>query len=251
LEIQALHSIFYEAYYRLVLYIARSRSLTDASVPSNQDVCQAVFFSLHRTFSKGASIQVSLATYISTVASNECSRQIKDHVRRSKPREWDTATMLHSPGLIIPPGVVRMWEHLDWRLTNSKLGNLINRIILADQSMEGFSTWDDHKISAKELKDVWQPLLRISDDDMAALHQRVTQYFEQSSSQGAVALTAEVIDRELAEPVQVSLVFAWATGVALDRTRELLEKLNALSDSDIFTRICRIRTLLRPPRRMK
>lgn len=114
---------------------------------------------------------------------------------------------------LLPPPVVEYWEHLDHRLSNSDQGDLINRIILAQQCMEGCVT--DKKPSAKHLMVDWQCLSQISKGELRKLHEKVV---ERLISQDLVYFAAEFINAGVVKPHQVAVIFAAGTGMNLEQT---------------------------------
>lgn len=245
LEIEALQEAFYEAYYRLIRSLTYRFGITDSGDPSADDVSQNVFTNLHKQFRKGVPVRGPLAGYIARVTINECGR-----AKRSK---WKQVNLTYedqikeeqpSSAMFMPPGVVENWEYFDHKLLNSDQGNLINRIILAQQCIDACST--GRKPSAKDLKAAWQNLKQMSEAAVDSLYQKTVRQIKQYPETDVAHIAAELINWGLAEPCQVAIVFAAATGMNIEQTSKLLDQLNSLSDTAIFARICRIYTVLRP-----
>ena len=245
MEVKAIQDTFYEAYYKLVRSIIHKFGIRDDGDPSADDVFQNVFTSLHKQFRREASVKRPLAAYVAKVAVNECFRSLKNATGRASLAEEQVQTRASRPSALLPPPVVENWEHLDHRLLRSEQGNLINRIILAQQCLEACCT--AKKPSAKQLKTDWQILARVSERNILSLHEKTAMYIRRARTGDVVQIAADLINARLAEPYQVAIVFAAATGIDLRQTHELIDQLSGLSDTAIFTRICRIYSVLKPP----
>jgi len=243
LEIKAIHEIFYESYYKLVRSVIYRYGIKDNDNPSADDVSQNVFTNLHRQFLRGASIKGSLTTYITTVTLNECYRAIRSaHKHDDLENEDEIKDVKHLSATIIPFEAVDLWEYFDRCLVASEQGNLINRIILAQQCIEGCNS--GRRPSAKQLRLDWQLLSQKPKNDIVALHSRVAIEVKRSSSKGVVPLTADLINSGTVEPYMVAIIFAAATGMDKEQTTELVEQLSNLSETAVHTRICRIYAVL-------
>ncbi len=245
LEIGAIGEVFYEAYYNLVRTIIHRFGIKDDSQPSADDVSQQVLTNLHEHFRKGVSVERPLAAYITSVTVYECFRWLKDvtgHINLSEDQvqiETSLSTTL------LPPSVVECWEDLDQRLFRSEQGNLINRIIFAQQCLEACNT--GKRPSAKQLMADWQTLSQMPGRDVASLHERTVMHVMRSPARDVVHIAADLINAGLAASYQMAIVFAASMGMDLKQTEELLEHITSLSASAVYARICRIYMVLQPP----
>lgn len=242
LEVKAVQEVFHEAYYKLVRSKIYKFGIRDNDDPSADDVFQNVFLNIHKQFRRGASIRGPLAVYITRVALHECFRWLRDAARHTSLPEDVVEIETSLSYALLPPPVVEYWEHLDHRLSNSDQGDLINRIILAQQCMEGCVT--DKKPSAKHLMADWQCLSQISKGELRKLHEKVV---ERLISQDLVYFAAEFINAGVIKPHQVAVIFAAGTGMNLEQTHKLVGRLSSLSATAIFARIHRIYKVLQPP----
>jgi len=245
LEIKAIPEVFHEAYYRLVRTVIRNFGTTNKGRSSADDVFQNVFLALHKHFRKGASVRGPLAIYVTRVTINkcfECLRKAAGHI--SLPEDAvQIETSLSTT--LLPPSVVECWEDLDQRLFRSEQGNLINRIIFAQQCLEACNT--GKRPSAKQLMADWQTLSQMPGRDVASLHERTVMHVKRSLARGVVHIAADLINAGLAASYQMAIVFAASMGMDLKQTEELLEQITSLSASAVYARICRIYMVLQPP----
>ena len=245
LEIRAVPEVFREAYYNLVRTIIHRFGIKDDSQPSADDVSQQVFTNLHKQFHKGASVRAPLAAYIIRVTVNACAKALqseqKQHTLKSgyQPRKGN-----YSSAVFVPPKVVEHWEDFDNRLFRSEQGNLINRIIFAQQCIEACST--GKRPSAKQLMADWQTLSQMPGKDVASLHERTVMHVMRSPARDVVHIAADLINPDLAASYQMAIVFAASMGMDLKQTEELLEQITTLSATAVHTRICRIYMVLKP-----
>jgi DNA-directed RNA polymerase specialized sigma24 family protein len=244
LEIEAMQEAFHEAYYRLIRFFIYRFGIRDSDDPSADDIFQNVFLNLHSYFKRGTSVEGPLAGYIKAVTINECIKAKSPARKHISLEDEDLIEHKKSPStVVVPPEVVENWEYFDRKLLDSDQGNLINRIILAQQCIEACST--GNKPSARDLKTAWQSLKQMSKAAVDSLYQKTVRQIKQSPEADVAHIAAELINSGIAEHCQVTIVFAAATGMNPEQTSKLLDQLNSLSDTAIYARICRIYTALR------
>lgn len=246
LEIKVVPEVFHEAYYNLVRTIIHRFGIKDDSQPSADDVSQQVFTNLHEQFHKGASVQAPLAAYIIRVTVNACAKALQSEQKQHKLKSgYQPGKGNYSLAVFLPPSVVECWEDLDQRLFRSEQGNLINRIIFAQQCLEACNT--GKRPSAKQLMADWQTLSQMPGKDVASLHERTVMHVMRSPARDVVHIAADLINAGLAASYQMAIVFAAGMGMDLKQTEELLEQITSLSASAVYARICRIYMVLQPP----
>jgi len=246
LRIKVIPEIFYESYYKLVRSVIYRYGIKDNDDPSADDVFQNVFRNLHKQFLRGASVKGSLTTYITTVTLNECYRAIRSaHKQVNLENEDEIKDVKHSSATFIPFEAVDLWEYFDRQLLRSAWNELKNRIILAQQCIEGCSS--GKRPSAKQLRADWQLLSQVPKNDIVALHGRVVIEIKKSPAKDVVPLTADMINSGVAEPYRVAIIFGAATRIDMVQTSKLVDQLSNLSETAVHTRICRIYTVLQPP----
>lgn len=246
LEIKIVPEVFHEAYYDLVRTIIHRFGIKDDSQPSADDVSQQVFTNLHEQFHKGSSVQAPLAAYIIRVTVNACAKALQSEQKQHKLKSgYQPGKGNYSLAVFLQPSVVECWEDLDQRLFRSEQGNLINRIIFAQQCLESCNT--GKRPSAKQLMADWQTLSQMPGRDVASLHERTVMHVKRSLARGVVHIAADLINAGLSAPYQMAIVFAAGMGMDLKQTEELLEQITTLSATAIFTRIHRIYKVLQPP----
>lgn len=239
LEIKTIYEVFYNAYYRLIRTVILRFGFSDNTNPSSDDKFQQVFINLHRHFLRGASVREPLRAYVAKVTAYECFRPGRSERKRvNLVNENEIKEVKHSSVAIMPFEAVDLWEYFDSQLLASEQGNLINRIILAQQCIEGCSS--GKRPSAKQLRADWRVLSQKPKNDILALHDRVAIEVKQSPSKDTVPLAADLINSGTAEPYQVAIIFAAATGTDKEQTTGLVEQLSNLSENAVYTRICRI-----------
>ena len=146
----------------------------------------------------------------------------------------------------VPITVVEYWEELDRVLADSPLGNPVNRIILAQQILEGCSTGTAP--SAKPLKQEWVKLSEMSDQEIEQLIARTQAESKDISANEVVWTVAHMLNADLAEPFQIPILFIAGLKLDADQAGRVLEQLFQLwrfSDSAIHARISRIKSVLR------
>lgn len=243
LKIRAIHEIFYEAFHKLVNYNICKLGITDEN--KADDIFQEIFVNLHEYFLKGISNIDSLTGYIAQTTRNACIALWKREKRQTRlPDDYKKMPETGSSEAIIPAAIAEYWEMADNRLLNTKQGNLINRIILAQLCVEGRTT--NSKLSAKTFIPSWRKLSDISDEDIANLHEKATTEAKHFAESDTVLLAAKLINSCFVAPDQVAMAFAAATGMDTSQIRALLNELSSTTDNAIHTRISRIRTALRP-----
>lgn len=244
LEIPALEEIFYEAYYRIVRSRIYRFGIQDTDQPSADDVFQTVFVNLIEHFRRGDPDVRSLSGYVRRSTFYECLKVKKQSQKYLSLGETQHEIEDSQPYItFLPPRAVEKWEQTDDRLLRSRRGSLINRIILAQRALEGY-LFDDTP-SAKQLKADWQQLGWISDGDVSSLHGQTVRKAQDFGPRAVVPVAAEMINSGLAEPPQVAILFAAATGMNLPQTRRLLDDLNKLSETAVYTRISHILGVIR------
>jgi len=238
--IEALWDVFYEAYYRLIRSTIRRFGIKDDHIPSADDVFQQVFKNLLEHFQKKRTVKARLSTYVISITIHECYKAIHDAwKRRTLTYEDKLREFKVSAAVFAPPKVVEHWEELDNVLAKSNQGDIINRIILALQCLEACSS--GKRPSAKDLKNSFEASSKYPDEKIASLHKRTVVQVERFGSMGVVNVVAGLAnDHVIHAPPDVSIVFAAATGMDMKQIRQLLNKLNGLSEGAIYTRICRI-----------
>ncbi len=242
LEIKALSGVFYEAYYRLIRCIIHRSGFTDDSYPSADDVAQEVLLSLHKHFRKGASVEGSLAAYITRSAVHECIRARKEAGGHSD-ISLDELQIETSPSVsILSSSVVELWEYLDGELCRLRQDDLIDRTIFAQRSLEICAT--GQKLSAKQLMADWNRLSGLSESQISDLHRKVVKEHKRFPEVGVIHIAANLINTGQAAPYQLVVVFAAGTGLDLHQTKVLLEQLKNLSANAVYARICRIYSAL-------
>ena len=245
LGIKAVPEIFYESYYKLVRSVIYRYGIKGNDDPSADDVFQNVFRNLHKQFLRGASVKGSLTTYITTVTLNECYRAIRSaHKQANLENEDEIRAVKHSSATIIPFEAVDLWEHFDRQLLRSEWNELKNRIILAQQCIEGCSS--GKRPSFKQLQASWQTLSNMNKSDVEVFSGRVVIEIKKSPARDVVPLTADMVNSGVVEPYQVAIVFAVKMGMDLEQMLKLVKQLNGLSATAVFARISRIYTVLRP-----
>ena len=246
LEIKAVQAVFHEAYYNLVRTIIHRFGIKDDSQPSADDVSQQVFTNLHKQFHKGASVRAPLAAYIIRVTVNACAKALQSEQKQHKLKSgYQPGKGNYFLAVFLQPSVVECWEDLDQRLFRSEQGNLINRIIFAQQCLEACNT--GKRPSAKQLMADWQTLSQMPGRDVASLHERTVIHVKRSLARGVVHIAADLINAGLSAPYQMAVVFAAGMGMDLKQTEELLEQITTFSATAVHTRICRIYKVLQPP----
>jgi len=240
LKISAIHELFYTTYYKLVRFIiTRKFHIEDNTLPSADDISQDVLGNLHNHFQKGAYETKSLRRFVISSAYHQCIAAINEARRQINLPDDYEAIARTSPSIdIFPPRVIENWEDLDNKLLNSKYGDIINRIILAQRYSEAYVS--GVILSAKQLRSNWEGTKSVPDREIADLCEKTAVIARHFAKNEVVTITAKVINLAFAEPRALPLVFAAAAGKDVSQIRKLLEELNNLSDIAIFTRICRI-----------
>lgn len=244
-KIKALEEVFYEAYYSLVRTIIHRLGIKDDGQPSADDVSQQVFANLLECFRKEASVKVPLGVYIARATVHECFRQLKEAHRYISLPENELQIQTSLLTALLPPSVVECWEDMDQRLHCSKQGDLINRTILAQQCLEACST--GKKPSAKQLMADWQSLVKMPRQDIAALHKKIVTRAKHSPGTSAIHIAADLINKGIARPYQLAIVFAAGTGMDREQIEKLIAQISNLSATAVYARICRIYTVPMPP----
>lgn len=249
LGIGAIYSVFHETFFKFVREVSRRYGVTDEGSPSRYDVIQEVFLELHKYFGRGLTIEAPLHVYIAKSVINTCKRLKKAEQKHACPPDRDEILNICPSDITVPPLVAETWEHFDHRLTNSKRGDLINRIILAHLILEGVRT-DSNRMTKLMMAD-WQTLLQMPAKEVETLHHRMTDEARCPSSKGVIWLVADMINANLGEAHQVAILLAAGTGLNPHQTLELLQRLAGFPDRKIHTRVYQIRRVLRPPDRGK
>ena len=245
LKIKAVQELFYTAYYQLVQTVVHRTGTKDDGEPSADDISQQVFADLHEHLVKGGHVKGSLSAYIASTTIHECFRAFKEASRHLTPLP-ETLEIGTSPyAEPVPPPVAECWEHLDWRLSRSDQGDVINRTIFAQQCLEGWSV--GKRPSAKQLMADWQSLAKMSEQDIATLHKRTISELNISDYRSVVRVAAKLVNEGLARPFQMAIVFAAGSQMDLARTARLIGDMLSLSAGAVYTRASRIRSLLRRP----
>jgi hypothetical protein len=217
--------------------------LKDNTLPSADDISQEVFGDLHKFFQKGASVTKSIRQVVISSTYHACIAAInKARKQISVPDDYEAIARTFPSIDIFPPRVIENWEDMDNKLLNSKYGDIINRIILAQRYSE--ARVSGANLSAKQLRSNWEGMKSMPDRDIADLCEKTAVIARHSAKNEVVMITAKVINLAFAEPRALALVFAAAAGRNLSQIRKLFEELSALSDTAIFTRISRIWKLL-------
>ena len=136
------------------------------------------------------------------------------------------------------------WEDLDWRLSRTEQGDLINRIILAHKGLAAEE--DKGKMRIKELLAGWRHLAKCSDAEVKALHDKVTAEARRWPQMGLVWLAAGLLNADVAQAWQIPVIFAAGTGKDLKETRDLIMQLSKISEEAVYTRISRMYAAFRP-----
>ncbi len=249
--IEALWDVFYEAYYKIVQSAIHRFGIRDDEEPSAYDVFQGVFKNLLDHFQKRRTVKNQLSTYVRSVTIHECYKVIRCALkRRTSTYEDDLREAKASVAVFAPPRVVEHWEDLDDRLLKSDQGDVINRIILAMQCLEACSSGS--RPSARQLKLWWELSSKFTEEKITLLHKKATVEVERFGSFGAVNVVAGLANSGvIADRPDLPVVFASATGMNPEQIRQLLNKLNSLSEGAIHTRICRMYMVLQPPKKGK
>ena len=242
LQIKAIHNIFVEAYYELVRTVAHRAGMKDDSEPSADDISQQVFADLHEYLLKGGHVKGSLSAYIASTTIHECFRAFKEASRHLTPRPQGVEIGTSPWAEPVPPPIAECWEHLDWRLSRSDQGDVINRTIFAQQCLEGWSV--GKRPSAKQLMADWQSLAKMSEQDIATLHKRSASTLKISDDKSVVRVAAKLVNEGLARPFQMAIVFATGSQMDSKETCELIARLAGLSATAVYARICRIFSVL-------
>lgn len=245
LKIRTVHDTFHEAYHKLMRSIIWKYGYKDDGMPSSDDIFQEAFRRLHEHLLKEKRIIRSLTAYVEKVTLYACINP-GFKLKGTRLVDEDEVKEEKSPSAaLVPPEVVEHWEDFDHRLLNSNQGSLINRIILAQRCLEGCIT--GKRPSAKQLIADWQSLWRMSEADVASLYEKTLAHIKRFSSGNIVSLAADLVNAGLAEPYQVTIVFAAGAGMDLRAMRQLLDELSSFSETAVYARICRIYMVLRPP----
>jgi DNA-directed RNA polymerase specialized sigma24 family protein len=246
--------VFVQAYHRLVRYVVAKFGLTESSIPSADDVYQDVFLGLHKHLSKGASVDPGmLGAYVRQAAVHACFRAKKSEASRPEAmsevsgggtgrRVWPSGTVQRP---ILEADDIEAWEQLDWQLSRTDQGDLVNRLILAHKCMRGQRRGE--KLPVKEMMADWQHLAERPEDELKQIYGVVA-----TTSQGQVwasvpVMAAYLINAGHIQPWQLPVVFAAATDVPIDETDAFLRRLTDLSEEAVYARISRLKAALAPP----
>ena len=244
--IKAVREVFYESYYRLVRYFVRKCGITDDGQPGADDASQQVFLALHKYLSRGLSVKYSLAAYIKRTTINECIEMLNTAQKQNNPMlEQLIKRKKPASAGVLSPGAVEDWEHLDHRLSNSNQGDLINRIILAQQCIEGCAT--GRQISAKQLMATWKGLSQLPNEEIRKTYEETVLNIKNLPSVGLIRFAANLINTQLIEAERIAIVLAAGSGMDLQQTKQLIDRLSKLSSTAVYARICRIYMILREP----
>lgn len=197
---------------------------------------------LHKHFREGAHVEGSLATYVAKSAVYECFRAREEaagHADLSLEQVQIETTLSTA---ILPSSVVELWEYLDGELCRLRQGDLIDRTIFAQRSLEICTV--GQKLSAKQLTADWKRLSELSESQIADLHRKVAKENEPFPDRGVVPMAADLINAGQVAPYQLAVVFAAGMGLDLQQTKDLLEQLKNLSPNAVYARICRIHSAL-------
>jgi len=243
---------FVQAYHRLVRCIIGKFGLAESSIPSADDVYQDVFLGLHKHLCKGASIDAGmLGAYVRQATVHACFRARRAESVRPETLEevaagagqwvWPRGTV-QKPAM--EPPDIEAWEQLDWQLSRSDQGDLINRIILAHKCVGGQR--GGKKLPVKEMMADWRHLAGRPEDELKRLHDTVAATSGGQVWTGIPVLAAYLINGRLAQPWQVPVVFASATDMDVGETQALLQRLVELSEEAVYARISRLKAALAP-----
>jgi hypothetical protein len=238
LGIKAIPDLFIEAYHRLICYTIQRFGYRNDGIPAADDVFQEVCYSLHQYFRAKRRTTDSLAAYVVRVTFNICW-VLKKKYMQNQLKDGKRTIRHQNPSMdLVPPDVIDTWEDQDCRLTHTKQGDLINRIIVAHICVEGWSA--SKPPSAKDLRASWSLLEQMPQKDIASLIEKSIKEARRLRLEGVVRKTAHCLNSGLARNYQIAVVFAAAIGQSPNQINKLIKELTNLSDNAIFTRISRI-----------
>ncbi len=240
-----------KAYYQLVRCAIRKFGFEDSGTPSADDVYQEAFLGLHQRLRKGATVEPGrLGVYVWQTAMHACFRALRSkrpHLEVGEaPSQGGRMRIWPRPDhqRFLEAEAAEAWEDLDWRLSRTEQGDLINRIILAHK---GLAAEDDKgKMRIKELLVGWRHLAKCSDAEVKALHDKVTAEARRWPQMGLVWLAAGLLNAGVAQAWQIPVIFAAGTGKNLEETQGLILQLSKISEEAVYTRISRMYAAFRP-----
>lgn len=250
-DLSGAKAVFAEAYYQLVRYAIRKFGFRDSGTPSADDVYQQVFLGLHQCLRKGATVDPGrLGSYVWQTAAHACFRalrSVRPHLEVGEvPSQGGRMRIWPHPDhrRVLETVAAEAWEDLDWRLSRTEQGDLINRIILAHKGLAAEE--DKGKMRIKELLAGWRHLAKCSDAEVKALHDKVTAEARRWPQMGLVWLAAGLLNADVAQAWQIPVIFAAGTGKDLEETRGLILQLSKISEEAVYTRISRMYAAFRP-----
>jgi DNA-directed RNA polymerase specialized sigma24 family protein len=250
-ELAGAKAAFLEAYYQLVRCAIGKFGFRDSGTPSADDVYQEVFLGLHQRLRKGATVEPGrLGIYVWQTAMHACFRALRSKrpqlevseapMQGGRMRVWPRPDHQR----VLETEVAEAWEDLDWRLSRTEQGDLINRIILAHKGLAAEE--DKGKLRVKELMAGWRHLAKCPETEVKALHDRIASEASRWPQTGLVWLAAGLLNAGAAQAWQIPVIFCAGTGKDIEETRGVIEQLSKISEEAVYTRISRTYAAFRP-----